>query len=106
MTGDLEKLVQWLKEQGIRHVAMESSGIYWIPVFNVLEEELNPQELLVVNAQHIKAVPGRKTDVNGRTSSWARWPPRSMESPAGRCWGRSSGAIRTQWRWPAWGEAV
>ncbi len=63
MTGDLGKLARWLKEQGIRHVAMESTGIYWVPVFNVLEEELNPEELMVVNARHIKAVPGRKTDV-------------------------------------------
>ena len=63
MTGDLEKLAQWLKEQGIRYVAMESTGIYWLPLFNVLEEELNPDELMVVNARHIKAVPGRKTDV-------------------------------------------
>ncbi len=63
MTVDLRKLARWLEAQGIRHVAMESTGVYWIPVFNVLEEELDLEELLVVNARHIKAVPGRKTDV-------------------------------------------
>jgi len=42
---------------------MESSSVYWLPVFNVLEEEMNPEEMMVVNARHIKAVPGRKTDV-------------------------------------------
>jgi transposase len=63
VTEDLGKLARWLKELGIRHVAMESTGVYWVPVFNVLEEELSSEQLLVVNAQHIKAVPGRKTDV-------------------------------------------
>ena len=62
-TDDLRKLARWLREQDIRHVAMESTGVYWIPVFNVLEEELDLEEILVVNARHIKAVPGRKTDV-------------------------------------------
>ena len=159
MTGDLEKLVQWLKERGIRHVAMESTGIYWIPVFNVLEEELNPEALMVVNARHIKAVPGRKTDVKD-----AEWiadllrhgmlrasfiPDRKQRelrelvrhrrslinqhaqvlnriqkvleganiklgSVASKINGVSCremlgeivGAIRTQWRWPAWREAA
>lgn len=63
MTDELRKLARWLKEQDIRSVAMESTGVYWIPVFNVLEEELDLEELLVVNAQHMKAMPGRKTDV-------------------------------------------
>ena len=62
-TDDLRKLARWLRAQDIRHVAMESTGVYWIPVFNVLEEELDLDEILVVNARHIKAVPGRKTDV-------------------------------------------
>jgi transposase len=61
MTRDLEQLAAWLVEQGITQVAMEATGVYWQPVYNVLEE--HPLELLVVNAQHFKAVPGRKTDV-------------------------------------------
>src|SRR5215467_4271206 len=60
MTTDLLALADWLQEQGCSHVAMESTGVYWRPVFNLLEGRF---ELLVVNAQHIKAVPGRKTDV-------------------------------------------
>lgn len=58
-TEELFKLVDWLKEQGCTHVAMEGTGVYWKPVYNLLEGNF---ELLVVNAQHIKAVPGRKTD--------------------------------------------
>jgi transposase len=59
-TGDLEQLRSWLKANGITHVAMESTGIYWKPVFNILEEDF---EVILVNARHIKHVPGRKTDV-------------------------------------------
>jgi transposase len=61
MSDDLERLSAWLAEQGVTHVAMESTGSYWKPIFNVLEDRF---ELLLVNAQHLKAVPGRKTDVN------------------------------------------
>ena len=64
-TQDLEQLAAWLGECGVTHVAMESTGVYWKPVFNILEGRF---ELLVVNAQHIKAVPGRKTDQ--RDSEW------------------------------------
>lgn len=61
LTQDLLALAEWLTEQGVTHVAMESAGVYWKPVFNLLEGfEFN---LLLVNAQHMKAVPGRKTDV-------------------------------------------
>src|SRR4029077_8379356 len=49
--------------EGCTHVAMESTGVYWKPVYNILEGQF---ELLVVNAQHLKAVPGRKTDVRDR----------------------------------------
>jgi transposase len=59
-TEELLKLGDWLKEQGCTHVAFEATGVYWKPVFNLLEGCF---ELIVVNAQHIKAVPGRKTDV-------------------------------------------
>jgi transposase len=61
MSDDLQQLSEWLAERGVTHVAMESTGSYWKPIFNVLEEHF---ELLLVNAQHLKAVPGRKTDVN------------------------------------------
>jgi len=69
MTTDLLALADWLQEKGCTHVAMESTGVYWRPVYNVLEGQC---ELLVVNAQHIKAVPGRKTDV--KDAAWiAEW---------------------------------
>lgn len=61
MTADLLGLSDWLLSHGVTHVAMESTGEYWKPVYNILE---NNFELLLINAQHIKAVPGRKTDVN------------------------------------------
>jgi transposase len=60
MTRDLLELGDWLKSHQVSHVAMESTGSYWKPVYNLLEGQ---RELLVVNAQHIKAVPGRKTDI-------------------------------------------
>jgi hypothetical protein len=58
-TGDLLVLADWLREQGVTHVAMEATGVYWRPVWAVLEGQF---EQLLVNPQHIKAVPGRKTD--------------------------------------------
>ncbi|QGQ48017.1 IS110 family RNA-guided transposase [Metabacillus sediminilitoris] len=58
----LLKLLDWIKEHNCSHVAMESTSVYWKPIVNLLESE--GIEFLVVNAQHIKAVPGRKTDVN------------------------------------------
>src|SRR5437588_3240920 len=61
MTEGLLELGEWLAAEGVTHVAMESTGVYWKPVFNLLEE--SELELLLVNARHIKAVPGRKTDV-------------------------------------------
>ncbi len=60
-TRELLELADWLAEGRISHVAMESTGIYWMPLYNLLEGQ--GLELLVVNARHIKAVPGRKTDV-------------------------------------------
>ena len=59
-TSELLSLSDWLVAAGCTHVAMEATGVYWKPVYNILEGQM---ELLVVNAQHIKAVPGRKTDV-------------------------------------------
>jgi len=57
----LLKLVDWIKSHGCTHVAMESTGVFWKPIVNLIEAE--EIEFLVVNAQHMKAVPGRKTDV-------------------------------------------
>lgn len=60
MTADLIELADWLDAEGVGHVAMESTGVYWKPVFHLLEGRF---EILLVNARHIKQVPGRKTDV-------------------------------------------
>ena len=69
MTGDLLALSDWLREAEVTHVAMESTGVYWKPVFNVLEAEF---EVLLVNAKRIKHVPGHKTDV--KDAQWiAQW---------------------------------
>jgi transposase len=65
MTGDLLRLKGWLIDLGITHVAMESTGPYWKPVFNILEDSF---EVILANARHIKNVPGRKTDV--KDSEW------------------------------------
>ena len=60
LTAGLLQLADWLAEEGVTHAAMESTGVYWKPVYHVLEGSV---ELLLVNAQHLKKVPGRKTDV-------------------------------------------
>jgi transposase len=65
MTDDLLQLADWLTAGGCTHVAMESTGVYWKPIYNLLEGSF---ELLLVNARHIKQVPGRKTDV--RDCEW------------------------------------
>lgn len=64
-TQDIEDLADWLRAHQVTHVAMESTGVYWKPVFNVLGEEF---EILLVNARHIKHVPGHKTDK--KDSEW------------------------------------
>jgi len=61
MTDEIVALVEWIKSRGCSHMAVESTGVYWKPIYNLLEFE--GIETLVVNAKHIKAVPGRKTDV-------------------------------------------
>jgi transposase len=65
MTRDLGALREWLASEGCTHVGMESTGIYWVPVYAALEGNF---ELIVGNATHIKNVPGRKTDV--KDSEW------------------------------------
>jgi len=64
-TSSLIKLKEWLKKHGITHIAMESTGVYWKPVFNVLGDDF---QILLVNARHVKNVPGNKTDK--RDSRW------------------------------------
>ncbi len=64
-TESIESLKAWLSENGITHVAMESTGVYWKPLFNVLEKDF---EIILVNARHIKNVPGHKTDK--KDSKW------------------------------------
>lgn len=59
--SELAELREWLVERGVTHVGMESTGVYWKPVYAVLEDA--GFELIVGNAFHIKNVPGRKTDV-------------------------------------------
>jgi transposase len=61
MAADLLALRDWLKERAVTHVAMEATGVYWKPVYYALEDDF---ELLLVNAQHVKNVPGRKTDTS------------------------------------------
>jgi transposase len=63
-TRDLFALADWLESHGCTHVAMEATGIYWKPVWHMLEGRF---ELVLANAQHIRNVPGRKTDVNDAT---------------------------------------
>ncbi len=64
-TASIEEMRDWLKANMITHIAMESTGVYWKPVFNILEEDF---EIILVNARHIKNVPGRKTDK--KDSKW------------------------------------
>jgi transposase len=65
MTLDVLALADWLASHGVTHIAMESTGVYWKPIYNLLEDQFT---LLLVNARHVKAVPGRKTDV--RDCEW------------------------------------
>lgn len=65
MTRELMELRDWLKQQQVTHAAMESTGVYWKPLWHILCDDFR---LLLVNARHIKHVPGRKTDV--KDSQW------------------------------------
>ena len=64
-TSSLKSLRDWCKSEGVTHIAMESTGVYWKPVFNILEEYF---EIILVNARHVRNVPGHKTDK--KDSSW------------------------------------
>lgn len=61
MTDDLLEMVEWLKAQNATHVAMESTGVFWKPIYNLLEDHVT---VLLVNPRHVQQVPGRKTDVS------------------------------------------
>jgi transposase len=65
-TSSLTDLRDWCKQKGVTHIAMESTGIYWKPVFNVLEDDTF--EIILVNARHVKNIPGHKTDK--KDSAW------------------------------------
>ena len=64
-TDDLTRLREWLQSEGCTHVGMESTGVYWKPVYAILEGAF---EIILGNAHHIRNVPGRKTDV--KDSQW------------------------------------
>src|SRR5258708_21284850 len=78
MTADLLELADWLRAAACPTVAMEATGVYWKPLWNLLEDEFT---LLLVNARHIKAVPGPKTD--GNDCEWLAGLPRHGVVPAG-----------------------
>jgi transposase len=85
MTRELEALRDWLKAAEVTHVDIESTGIYWRPVYTVLEGNF---ELIVGNARHIRNVPGRKTDIKDASGSpiWfgtASSPRASSHRPLG-----------------------
>lgn len=65
MTADLLAMADWFAAQGVTHVAMESTGVFWKPIFNILEDRFT---VLLVNARHLKQVPGRKSDI--RDCQW------------------------------------
>ena len=67
-TGDLQQLADWFERCGVRTVAMESTGVYWIPAYELLEQR--GFEVVLVNARDAKHVPGRKTDVSD--AQWLR----------------------------------
>ena len=82
-------MADWLSSSGVTHVAMESTGVYWKPIFNILEAQF---EILLANAHHLKNVPGRKTDIQGlsvdraTTAAWfAQGQFHSRRGRSGNC---------------------
>ncbi len=65
MTADVEAMADWMAAQGVTHVGMESTGVFWKPIYNILESRFT---VILVNARHLKQVKGRKSDV--RDSQW------------------------------------
>src|SRR5260221_4024563 len=72
MTPDVLRMRTWLKRLGVTHVAMESTGAFWKPTYNLAERHF---EVLVVHAQHLEALPGRQTDVTDAESIADLLPP-------------------------------
>lgn len=66
MTGNLERLAAWLRDKGVTHVVLESTGAFWLLAYGLLDQDAF--ELVVVDAQHVMQVPGRKTDI--QDSEW------------------------------------
>ena len=81
MTDELVALGDWLAAAEVTHVAMESTGVFWQPIWNVLEDRF---VLVLVNAHHIKQVPGRKTDVAETRSAQSQLRARSKPAGASR----------------------
>jgi len=81
MTEDLLAMADWMTAQGVTHVAMESTGVFWKPIFNILEDRFT---VLLVNAHHIKQVPGRQERRSGlpvdRTTLATRAAQRQLHS--------------------------
>ena len=86
-TTELLELVEWLVASRVTHAAMESTGVYWKPLYNLLEA--TGLTVFVVNAAHMKAVPGRKTDVQDAVTTWSE-PLHGNR--------RASGGVRGQFR--------
>ena len=101
-TGDLHALADWLSRCRIQSVAMESTGVYWIPLFQILEER--GFKVYLVNAHYLKSVPGRKSDVSD--CQWIQYLHsvgllRASFRPAGRFvrFVPSGGTAAACWRW-------
>jgi transposase len=93
-TAQLEAMARWLKECGVKTVAMEATGVYWVPVYRVLEE--HGLEVVLVNPRHIKYVPGRKSDV--ADCQWLRQLHTYGLLRAAFVPPQSVAAMRTYWR--------
>src|SRR3546814_12168727 len=87
-TGDLHDMARWFKACGVTSVAMESTGVYWIPAYEVLEE--HGFHVILVNARYAKNLPGRKTDVSD-----AAWLQRLHSSGLLRASFRSEAGVAT-----------
>src|SRR2546425_1285294 len=94
MTADLLALREWLQAYGVTHVALESTGVYWKPVYYVLEGAFT---LLLINMQELKRVPGRKTDVKD-SERLAQKAPRAAARAAGALWAASCVSDRADFR--------